>query len=286
MQIHELPSASPSASDYIPIDNGTATRKATLSSIDMGSNEITFTSGDTSSPSSWQTVAVMASNTAANLMNAISKMVANIRWLYNRLGTSSTGTTATTVTGAIAEHSTKIGSAEMGTTATTLTGAIAEVNDSVNTNTEDIATLNSNPCNVLAFAVGRLSANQGLTTAYRTVNMGAPILNIGNAFTIMSDGGFKPSLNCDVRITGYIRITGLAAGDVINLAYGVYSSGSWVSEGYAMRITAPGSELTLPIEYIASAPSSGIIYLRASNQTASRGTINYGQCMVERLALS
>lgn len=132
MQIHELPSASPSASDYIPIDNGTATRKATLSSIDIGSNEITFTSGDTSSPSSWQTVAVMASNTAANLMNAISKMVANIRWLYNRLGTSSTGTTATTVTGAIAEHSTKIGSAEMGTTATTLTGAIAEVNDSIN----------------------------------------------------------------------------------------------------------------------------------------------------------
>lgn len=143
MQIHELPSASPSALEYIPIDNGTATRKATLSSIDMGSNEITFTSGDTSSPSSWQTVAVMASNTAANLMNAISKMVANIRWLYNRLGTSSTGTTATTVTGAIAEHSAKIGNAEMGTTATTLTGAIAEVNDSVNTNTEDIATLNS-----------------------------------------------------------------------------------------------------------------------------------------------
>ena len=143
MQIHELPSASPSASDYIPIDNGTATRKATLSSIDMGSNEITFTSGDTSSPSSWQTVAVMASNTAANLMNAISKMVANIRWLYNRLGTSSTGTTATTVTGAIAEHSTKIGSAEMGTTAITLTGAIAEVNDSVSDNSDAIAELNS-----------------------------------------------------------------------------------------------------------------------------------------------
>lgn len=144
MQIHELPSASPSASDYIPIDNGTATRKATLSSIDMGSNEITFTSGDTSSPSSWQTVAVMASNTAANLMNAISKMVANIRWLYNRLGTSSTGTTATTVTGAIAEHSTKIGNADMGTTATTLTGAIAEVNDSVSDNSDAIAELNSN----------------------------------------------------------------------------------------------------------------------------------------------
>ena len=150
MQIHELPSASPSASDYIPIDNGTTTRKATLSSIDMGSNEITFTSGDTSSPSSWQTVAVMASNTAANLMNAISKMVANIRWLYNRLGTSSTGTTATTVT-----------------------GAIAEVNDSVNTNTEDIATLNSKT------TVQNLSSQISVTSAI-TLQSDYFLLRFGN----------------------------------------------------------------------------------------------------------
>lgn len=173
MQIHELPSASPSASDYIPIDNGTATRKATLSSIDMGSNEITFTSGDTSSPSSWQTVAVMASNTAANLMNAISKMVANIRWLYNRLGTSSTGTTATTVTGAIAEHSTKIGNAEMGTTATTLTGAIAEVNDSVSDNSDAIAELNSKT------TVQNLSSQISVTSAI-TLQSDYFLLRFGN----------------------------------------------------------------------------------------------------------
>lgn len=170
MQIHELPSASPSASDYIPIDNGTATRKTTLSSIDIGSNKITFTSGDTSSPSSWQTVAVMASNTAANLMNAISKMVANIRWLYNRLGTSSTGTTATTVTGAIAEHSTKIGSADMGTTATTLTGAIAEVNDSVNDNTEAISELNSNT-NYSSQYTNSLSTNPDSVSIIRKGNI-------------------------------------------------------------------------------------------------------------------
>ena len=174
MFIHELPSASPGALEYIPIDNGTATRKATLSSIDMGSNEITFTSGDTSSPSSWQTVAVMASNTAANLMNAVSKMVANIRWLYNRLGTSSTGTTATTVTGAIAEHSTKIGSAEMGTTATTLTGAIAEVNDSVNTNTEDIATLNSKTTYLLLEATSASTTISANTSAVVNFSFSVP----------------------------------------------------------------------------------------------------------------
>lgn len=198
MQIHELPSASPSASDYIPIDNGTATRKATLSSIDMGSNEITFTSGDTSSPSSWQTVAVMASNTAANLMNAISKMVANIRWLYNRLGTSSTGTTATTVTGAIAEHSTKIGNAEMGTTATTLTGAIAEVTDSVNTNTEDIATLNSNINDLNSL----LSVKTG---AFASAISGASNnLNVWQSGNVVTVSGWLGSLSLTANTTTVI----------------------------------------------------------------------------------
>lgn len=42
------------------------------------------------------------------------------------LGNTSMGTTATTVTGAIKEHSNKIGNTSMGTTAQTLTGAIAE----------------------------------------------------------------------------------------------------------------------------------------------------------------
>lgn len=212
MQIHELPSASPSASDYIPIDNGTATRKTTLSSIDMGSNEITFTSGDTSSPSSWQTVAVMASNTAANLMNAISKMVANIRWLYNRLGTSSTGTTATTVTGAIAEHSTKIGSAEMGTTATTLTGAIAEVNDSVNTNTEDIATLNSN---LAAFLVRE---RFNITLNFNNTNYSAPSFSVAKSgYRPIGIIGFKGGANTiTYRVTAVHLIDTTASITVVN----------------------------------------------------------------------
>lgn len=232
MQIHELPSASPSASDYIPIDNGTATRKTTLSSIDIGGNEITFTSGDTSSPSSWQTVAVMASNTAANLMNAISKMVANIRWLYNRLGTSSTGTTATTVTGAIAEHSTKIGSAEMGTTATTLTGAIAEVNDSVNTNTEDIATLNSNlvaaPVNVSIYGN---NISDLTNTSYRVGNIAI--------------------------ISGYFHVTRTQTGQTAIMVIGVPSH--YRGDGYILQRNQPSGTTASTIIPIYSNEDSGVI---------------------------
>ena len=59
---------------------------------------------------------------AANL-NAISD---NLQEATEVIGNDALGTTATTVTGAIAEHSTKIGSTAMNTTATTITGAIAE----------------------------------------------------------------------------------------------------------------------------------------------------------------
>lgn len=280
MQIHELPSASPSASDYIPIDNGTATRKATLSSIDMGSNEITFTSGDTSSPSSWQTVAVMASNTAANLMNAISKMVANIRWLYNRLGTSSTGTTATTVTGAIAEHSTKIGSADMGTTATTLTGAIAEVNDSVNTNTEDIATLNSNLGRLTSKAGSMLTQQQNLTTSPATVTCNGSPYNTGSVFTLVSsDGGFRCSRQGMVRVTGYIHVTGVTSGDEIGLSAGVYSGG-WVYQSYSMR----SKTVTVSIDIFVPVSENQIVYIRASNNSGARGAIDSAQLAVEWLS--
>lgn len=59
----------------------------------------------------------------ADNLNAISD---NLEEATELIGNETMGTTATTITGAIGEHSTKIGSTAMNTTATTLTGAIAE----------------------------------------------------------------------------------------------------------------------------------------------------------------
>lgn len=132
MQIHELPTDSPTtAEDYLAIDDGTSTRKALFSGFEAGGNEVTFTSGDSASPSTWQTVSTMASGTLSTLMNGLSKMASNARYLYSVIGQTALGTTATTITGAIAEIVGKIGNTAMTTTATTLTGAIKEVKDSV-----------------------------------------------------------------------------------------------------------------------------------------------------------
>lgn len=75
--------------------------------------------------------------------HAISGLVTDTQTISNKIGNTSMGTTATTITGAVKEHETditginnKIGNTAMGTTATTVTGAIAE-------HETDITTLNS-----------------------------------------------------------------------------------------------------------------------------------------------
>jgi|GEM_PF-6441409 len=71
------------------------------------------------------------------------------------LGNTNMGTTATTVTGAIKEHSNKIGNTSMGTTAQTLTGAIAE-------HEGDITALNGKTASIEAQFGGYLPANTNI----------------------------------------------------------------------------------------------------------------------------
>lgn len=70
---------------------------------------VTYTTGDAADSSvtastGWTSVAKLTSGLShSTLMNYISKMFKNVRWLYKKIGTSSMGTSATTVTGAISE---------------------------------------------------------------------------------------------------------------------------------------------------------------------------------------
>ena len=70
---------------------------------------VTYTTGDAADSSvtastGWTSVAKLTSDLShSTLMNYISKMFKNVRWLYKKIGTTSMGTSATTVTGAISE---------------------------------------------------------------------------------------------------------------------------------------------------------------------------------------
>ena len=62
-----------------------------------------YTSGDAASPTAWSAVnAITTSDTNASIFNKVTTMVKNIRWLYNKLGTTNFSATGqSTVTGAL-----------------------------------------------------------------------------------------------------------------------------------------------------------------------------------------
>lgn len=107
MQIHELPAqTTANDADVFAIDDGNATQKITVANLGKKVAEDAtpaFTSGDAASPTEWSDVSVVASGTALKtILNRITTMMKNVRWLYSKLGTTDiSGVGGGTVTDAI-----------------------------------------------------------------------------------------------------------------------------------------------------------------------------------------
>lgn len=127
MQIHELPAQTTAAdADVFAVDNGTSTQKITVANLGKKVAEDAtpaFTSEDASTASAWTSVNVLASGEAfTSILNKVSAMFKNIRYLYKLLGsTSISGSGKSTVTAAIGN--TSIASLGNGT----ITGALNAV---------------------------------------------------------------------------------------------------------------------------------------------------------------
>ncbi len=125
MEIHSLNSKTPSATDVLALDTGSDTYKATGTAV-VENAAPTYTSGDAASPTSWTDVTVLSSGLSVKtLLNRISTMIKNVRWLYSKLGTTELGTTATTITGAIAEHESDISTLNSKTTSYLLSASVS-----------------------------------------------------------------------------------------------------------------------------------------------------------------
>ena len=104
MQIHELPTDTPTSSDYLAMDDGTSTRKALMNTFTLNDNPVTFTTRDETTPTEWKGASAMASgDSLAVLFNRASAAASNVRYLRSLIGTTALGTIATTITGAINE---------------------------------------------------------------------------------------------------------------------------------------------------------------------------------------
>ncbi len=118
--IGQLNSMTPSSTTELAIYDGSSTGKATVSSLldtenlvyaddamSPGSTaELDFASEDTNlTPSSTTSVDLLQGTDGwSQRFVKVSQMFKNIRWILSKLGSTALGTTATTITGAIAEH--------------------------------------------------------------------------------------------------------------------------------------------------------------------------------------
>lgn len=126
MQIHELNTKTPSTSDYLALDTGTQTYKA-----NVGDLKPTYSSSDTSlSPTTWTDFDLLGSNAKfTSVLEKITKIAKNVRYFRGLIGSGSFSNVASTIAGAI-------GNTALPTTATSLSGAIAE-------HESDFSTINS-----------------------------------------------------------------------------------------------------------------------------------------------
>lgn len=114
MQIHELNTASSiNNADVLALDDGTMTGKVAVSALGKKITEDampTFTSGDSSTASSWTAVTAVTSGLSLkNILNRITTMMKNVRFLYNLLGTTDISSIGGgTVTGAISKLNTDL----------------------------------------------------------------------------------------------------------------------------------------------------------------------------------
>ena len=155
-----------------------------------------------------------------------------------------------------------IGSAELTTAARTLTGAVNE--------------LNAKQRNNMASGYG---SSHGLSTSYSIV----PIDNdyiLGSSFANVSDGGYRARKSGTLLVSAYLYISGVNAGDTVLVNIGRYNGG-WVWDS----VTTVASGTTERSCVIANLPvgvnANDIIYLRARNVTAARGTVTGSRLVAE-----
>lgn len=102
MQIHELPSGTPTDSDLLPFDTGSVNYKTPFSGFDVGENTATFTSADEADPQIFKTVGLIETGPIKTILNRLSMVASNVRYIWKMIGsTNISGIADGTITGAI-----------------------------------------------------------------------------------------------------------------------------------------------------------------------------------------
>lgn len=114
MQIHELPAVTATGNTTVlAVDDGTTTEKVTVANLGKKITEDAepeFTSADETGPTAWKDTGLIRSGLPIRtILNRLSSMISNVRWLYKMLGTTDISAIGDgTVTGAISKFNTAL----------------------------------------------------------------------------------------------------------------------------------------------------------------------------------
>lgn len=185
-------------SDVLPIDAGSGAKKITYVNL---KNKIisdaapTYTSGDAENPTAWSNVTVITSGLSlGTLLNRITTMIKNVRWLYGRLGTTDISSLGSTITGAISALSGSIDTTNA-SLSNVSANALARKNEYLESNTN---------LNDLTYGIYYLSGSRSYTNLPTGMTWGV-LIHIGG------------QQNCQIMINNS------------NLAFRAYASswGNW-----------------------------------------------------------
>lgn len=131
-----------------------------------------------------------------------------------------------------------------------------------------------------SIATGYSTASKALSTDYTIVPIGADYV-IGSNFSRVSDGGYRANKAGTVAVSAGCFVSGFDAGDLILACVGKYSGG-WQYTSTSHVISANGTSGSCDIiPHIISVSVGDIIYLRARNTTAARGSVTSARLFIE-----
>lgn len=263
MQIHELNSRTPTATDEMALDTGSLTYKTTA-----GQLRPQFTSSDMANPTSWDDVPVLVGNNASitYVFERLTRMFRNIRYLWKLIGSNDFSNVAETISGAI-------GNTALTTTATDISGAIAE-------HEEDISTINGNLSKKFIETTG---TSVDLTTAYAVVPCANVAANTNTEYLGTGSNGIVCKKSGRVLVELWARAINLTTADFVAIQFCVYRNGSLLFDSYS-AVSSGKAIVSLSLNrQVRDVEAGDIICLRAQNQSGARGNLYPFRMNVEYL---
>lgn len=129
-------------------------------------------------------------------------------------------------------------------------------------------------------AAGYATASKSLTQTYAIMPIAGDYTR-GAKFTRVGDGGYRCLKSGLVLVSAYGYVSGVNASDTVTFNVGRYNSG-WVWESNSYVAPTGGTARSVDIANLPfSVNADDIIYLRARNVTAARGTAEGFRLVVE-----